>query len=132
MSINREADLPVLLVCQVAPVTDTDVVVAVSLGLTGHSINIIVDERANLVAIAYTSAVLNNGAVACLARNSLGEHQLSLGFLVHYQLRLALEAKIPHGSDLLGKILTEVLVESDFLSSYVSKRRLQVVAEITV
>ena len=75
---------------------------------------------------------MDDCAVADLTRDGLGECEFGLDLLRHDQLGLTLEAEVPHGCNLLGQVLAEVLVESDFLSNQRSERALQRVLEVGV
>ena len=131
LSINRKANHIMLLVCKVSPVTDADVKVAIGGGNAGR-VECIVHVGANLVAIAEAASILDDGAVANLTRDGLGECEFGLDLLRHDQLGLTLEAEVPHGCNLLGEILAEVLIECNLLCLNSSERALQRVQEVGV
>ena len=108
--------------------TDTDVTVGSVLGGCAVAGNSIVDVRRYLVAVAYALAVLYDGAVRVgSAGDELGELQVNLSCLVHDDFGVALEALVIEVGNLLGEVLTDVLVKSELLNVNLCEGRLQLV-----
>ena len=81
-----------------------------------------------MVAVAYALAILYDGAVRVGgAGDELGELQVNLGGLIHDDLGVALETEVVHLGNLLGQVLTDVLVESQLYNVNLCKRRLELV-----
>ena len=107
--------------------TDTDVAYrsVANLVLGGNAIggNRVVDVRADVVAIAYATTILYDGAVGVGgARDELDELKVNLSGLVHDGFGIALKAEVVHLGNLLLQVLTDVFIQSQLNHLYLCER----------
>ena len=131
-AVDVELDaVGIYLLVQVAEVTDGDVahcllVVTFAHEVLGsHTVGVdgVVNERADVIAVAYALAILHDGSVAVGgAGDELRELQVNLSGLVHDELRVALKSQVVHLGNLLGEVLADVIVERELFDVHLCER----------